>query len=82
MGLDILDRHIKAERQRGSTPAEGVKTITLWVQPQRSKKLGQNTPRLRLRDDDQLTLVHMRKHRTMVGYRVKLVDLQYCLQWA
>ena len=82
MGLDILDGDIEAERQGGSTPAEGVKPVTLWVQPHGSEKLGQYAPRLQLRDDNQLTLVHMRKHRTVVRYRVQLVDLQYSLQWA
>ena len=82
MGLDILNGDIEAERQGGSTPAGGVKPITLWVQPHGNKKLGQHAPRLRLRDDNQLTLVHMREHRTVVRYRVQLVDLQDCLQWA
>ena len=34
MGLDLLDGNIEAERQGGSTPSEGVKTVVPWVQPQ------------------------------------------------
>ena len=79
MGLNVLDGNIEAEC---SSPSESVETLILWVQPKGSENFRQDSPCLRLRDDNQLTMVHKQKHRTMVRYWVRLIHLHYCLQGA